>query len=276
MSMIDRSLDGVAYLSGQLGFFMKRRLREVCGIALISIAGMAALALASWSVKDPSLSHATDAHVHNLLGVPGAIGADLMMQLLGLGSLALVAADRGLGLSAARPPPAQPREAAGDALDLCRRTQRRVCIVPAAKRALAAALRPRRRGRRRHPAAARRNVPRATDRQLPLRRRDPAWRGGSHHFLRRCRHALARGSRRHRGRRRGRAEEEDEAEDKSGWFSLGGLMHTVLSLRARIGLLLQRRAAAPAAKRSDVAMPRRRIEPRFGNAPAAPETQLCR
>src|SRR5580698_10255122 len=90
MSMIDRSLDGVAYLSGQLGFFMNRRLREVCGIALISIAGMAALALASWSVKDPSLSHATDAHVHNLLGVPGAIGADLMMQLLGLGSLALL------------------------------------------------------------------------------------------------------------------------------------------------------------------------------------------
>src|SRR6202012_5349883 len=90
MSMIDRSLDGMAYLSGQLGFFLKRRLREVCGIALIGTAGMAALALASWSVKDPSLSHATDAHVHNLLGVPGAIGADLMMQLLGLGSLALL------------------------------------------------------------------------------------------------------------------------------------------------------------------------------------------
>jgi S-DNA-T family DNA segregation ATPase FtsK/SpoIIIE len=42
---------------------------------------MAALALATWSVDDPSLSHATDAHVHNLLGRPGAIAADLMMQL---------------------------------------------------------------------------------------------------------------------------------------------------------------------------------------------------
>src|SRR3984885_11470513 len=90
MSMIDRSLDGMAYLSGQLGIILKRRLREVSGIALIGIAGMAALALATWSVKDPSLSHATDAHVHNLLGVPGAVGADLMMQLLGLGSLALL------------------------------------------------------------------------------------------------------------------------------------------------------------------------------------------
>ena len=36
------------------------------------------------------MSHATDAPVHNLLGRPGAIMADLLMQLLGLGSLALL------------------------------------------------------------------------------------------------------------------------------------------------------------------------------------------
>src|ERR1700728_277074 len=90
MSMIDRSLDGMAALSGQLGVVLRRRLREVGGIALISLAMMAALALATWSVQDPSLSHATDAPVRNLLGHPGAITADLMMQLLGLGSLALL------------------------------------------------------------------------------------------------------------------------------------------------------------------------------------------
>jgi DNA segregation ATPase FtsK/SpoIIIE, S-DNA-T family len=90
MSMIDRGLDGMAFLSGQLGAMLRRRLREVGGIALLSIAMMAALALATWSVHDPSLSHATDARVHNLLGLPGAVGADLMMQLLGLGSLALL------------------------------------------------------------------------------------------------------------------------------------------------------------------------------------------
>src|SRR5579884_1366267 len=90
MSMIDRSLDGVAALSGQVGTILRRCLRELGGIALISLAMMAGLALASWSVSDPSLSHATDAPVHNLLGVPGAIFADLMMQLLGLGSLALL------------------------------------------------------------------------------------------------------------------------------------------------------------------------------------------
>jgi len=90
MSMIDRSLDGMAALSGQLGAVLRRRLREVGGIALISLAMMAGLALATWSVQDPSLSHATDAPVHNLLGMPGAIAADLMMQLLGLGALALL------------------------------------------------------------------------------------------------------------------------------------------------------------------------------------------
>src|ERR1700751_4754681 len=97
MSMIDRSLDGVAFLTGQLGAVLKRRLREAGGIALISLAMRAALALATWSVHDPSLSHATDAPVHNLLGRPGAIAADLMMQLLGLGSLALLLPIAGWG-----------------------------------------------------------------------------------------------------------------------------------------------------------------------------------
>src|ERR1700683_4537678 len=90
MSMIDRSLEGMASLSGLLGTLLRRRLREVAGIALLSLAMMATLALATWSVQDPSLSHATDAPVRNLLGLPGAITADLLMQLFGLGSLALL------------------------------------------------------------------------------------------------------------------------------------------------------------------------------------------
>ena len=90
MSMIDRSLDGMAFRSGQLGAIVRRRLRELGGIALLSLAMMAGIALATWTVQDPSLSHATNAKVHNLLGLPGAIAADLLMQLLGLGSLALL------------------------------------------------------------------------------------------------------------------------------------------------------------------------------------------
>ena len=90
MAMVGRSLDGMAALTSELGAMARRRVTELCGIALISLAMMAALALASWSVADPSLSHATDAPVRNWMGWPGAAAADLMMQLLGLGALALI------------------------------------------------------------------------------------------------------------------------------------------------------------------------------------------
>src|ERR1700739_4811272 len=90
MAMIERSLDGMAALTSELGAMARRRGTELCGIVLIGLAMMAALALASWSVADPSLSHATDAPVRNWMGWPGAVAADLMMQLLGLGALALI------------------------------------------------------------------------------------------------------------------------------------------------------------------------------------------
>ena len=192
MSMIDRSLDGMAYLSVQLGAVVRRRLREVSGIAMISFAMMAALALATWSVRDPSLSHATDAPVHNLLGRPGAIAADLTMQLLGLGSLALLLPIGVWGYRLARPPPAQPRKAAHGAVAARRGFQRRVRIVFPERRTLAAAVRPRRRDRRRHAAAAHGGVRLAVDRSKPPRRRNRSRHSGTHQLCRRGRHALGR------------------------------------------------------------------------------------
>jgi S-DNA-T family DNA segregation ATPase FtsK/SpoIIIE len=79
-----------AFLSDDLRAAIVRRLSEISGVALIAAAGALAAALGSWSVQDPSLSHATSAHVHNLLGVPGAIAADFLMQLVGVGALALI------------------------------------------------------------------------------------------------------------------------------------------------------------------------------------------
>jgi S-DNA-T family DNA segregation ATPase FtsK/SpoIIIE len=79
-----------AFLPDDLRAAIARRLSEFSGIALIVVAGALAAALGSWSVQDPSLSHATSAHVRNLLGVPGAIAADLLMQLIGVGALALI------------------------------------------------------------------------------------------------------------------------------------------------------------------------------------------
>ena len=71
--------------------FPKRRAAEIAG--LFTLAGVASLtlALATWSVSDPSLNHATNERVHNLLGAPGAIAADLVMQFIGLASVALLA-----------------------------------------------------------------------------------------------------------------------------------------------------------------------------------------
>jgi DNA segregation ATPase FtsK/SpoIIIE, S-DNA-T family len=67
-----------------------RRLRELAGLVLIALVGAAAAALATWSVKDPSFSHATSEPVRNLLGEPGAIAADLAMQIFGLATIALL------------------------------------------------------------------------------------------------------------------------------------------------------------------------------------------
>ncbi|UVF19813.1 DNA translocase FtsK [Microvirga terrae] len=68
--------------------FLARRAQELTGLCLITVAGAVAVALATWSVDDPSLNNATDLPVRNLLGWPGAIVADLLMQLLGLGAIA--------------------------------------------------------------------------------------------------------------------------------------------------------------------------------------------
>jgi S-DNA-T family DNA segregation ATPase FtsK/SpoIIIE len=90
MPAIDRSLDSLSFLSDGVRDALRRRLRELIGFGLIALAVLLTVALASWSVQDPSLSHATNVPVRNLLGFPGAIVSDLLMQLLGLGSLALV------------------------------------------------------------------------------------------------------------------------------------------------------------------------------------------
>jgi DNA segregation ATPase FtsK/SpoIIIE, S-DNA-T family len=65
-----------------------RRAKELIGAGLLMFALATALSLATWSVDDPSLNNATDAKVKNLLAWPGAVVADLAMQLFGLGSLA--------------------------------------------------------------------------------------------------------------------------------------------------------------------------------------------
>jgi S-DNA-T family DNA segregation ATPase FtsK/SpoIIIE len=265
MSLIDRGLDGMALLSGTLGAVLQRRLRELGGVALLSLAMILALALATWSVQDPSLSHATDAHVRNLLGRPGAIAADLLMQLLGLGSLALLLpiAVWGYRLLGHR--------------SLSREKLRVVLWLVGA--ILAAAF-----------ASA---LPRSP--HWPL----PSGLGGVigdallrlpavllHVTLPRTSQfvesivfgiaalsafAIAAGII-WRDVDDEETEEADEPEDEEAeggdgrdraWISLGLLVHALLSLRSRIARLFRGRTGATAGAGNDLAMARRRIEPQF-------------
>jgi len=90
MPAIERVIPIVGQLPAALREMLARRLRELAGLGLIVIAGVAAAALMTWSVQDPSLSHATSRTIRNIVGYPGAIGADLLMQILGLGSIMLI------------------------------------------------------------------------------------------------------------------------------------------------------------------------------------------
>ena len=61
------------------------------GLALLAAAAFAVASLATWSVADPSFSHATDAPATNAMGYAGAVFSDLAMQFLGLASVAALA-----------------------------------------------------------------------------------------------------------------------------------------------------------------------------------------
>src|SRR5262245_2832499 len=90
VAMIRHTAQASAFLPDAIRAAIVRRIREVSGIALIVLALTGALALATWSVKDPSLTHATAAPVRNLLGHPGAAAADLLMPLFGVAAVALI------------------------------------------------------------------------------------------------------------------------------------------------------------------------------------------
>jgi S-DNA-T family DNA segregation ATPase FtsK/SpoIIIE len=274
MSVIERSIDGMAFISGHLGAILRRRLREAGGIALISLAMMTALALATWSVKDPSLSHATNAPVHNLLGRPGAVTADLLMQVLGLGSLALLlpVAVWGYRLLGHRP-----------------LTQERLRVLLWLAGAVLT-------------AAFTSCLPRSAHWPLPsglggvigdaVLRLPMAFVGSPLAGTSRIvvaatlgvmaliAFAGAAGLAWPEAREKDKAEEDDEEEDEeeedeedddaetdddeAASISLGFLAHTMLSVRARIARLFARRSPAPATLHSATAQ--RRTEPRFSVA----------
>ncbi len=66
--------------------FFRQRLIEFAGLVLMAGGLSLAIALTSYTPSDPSLSHATDTAVRNLMGYPGAVAADLLLQTVGVGA----------------------------------------------------------------------------------------------------------------------------------------------------------------------------------------------
>ncbi|MFE1598006.1 DNA translocase FtsK [Methylobacterium sp. ID0610] len=88
MRSLRRSASPYDALVDTLRSFLKRRMTELAGLTLLLGSVAFTLALATWSVEDPSLNHATSRPARNLLGSGGAIVSDLGMQLIGFGALA--------------------------------------------------------------------------------------------------------------------------------------------------------------------------------------------
>jgi len=83
---------GFKLLPSGAGEFLRCRLFELAGLAVGGLAVALAAAVLSFRPADPSLNHATDGPVANLLGQPGAYVADVLYQSLGLAGFVLPAA----------------------------------------------------------------------------------------------------------------------------------------------------------------------------------------
>jgi len=77
MPMPSEDEDGMSRL-------VRRHLGHLVGLALLAGIAAIATALATWTVDDPSLSYAVSKPAANMLGLPGSIIADLLMQFFGL------------------------------------------------------------------------------------------------------------------------------------------------------------------------------------------------
>ena len=85
LSKADRHSDRLLSEEAEAG--LRLFLRQFFGFVLFVLALAGWLSLLTWSINDPSFSHATNQSPTNLLGVGGAILSDLLFQFLGFGAI---------------------------------------------------------------------------------------------------------------------------------------------------------------------------------------------
>ena len=71
--------------------FFKNRLLELAGFLVLLLIGTLTLALATWSLTDPSWNNAINGTPKNWLGFPGAVISDQLIQTFGLSVLLIIA-----------------------------------------------------------------------------------------------------------------------------------------------------------------------------------------
>ncbi len=87
MSFQSRGSDPQRLLPAPLEDRILAGLAQVAGALLCAAGTVGWLSLLTWSVADPSLTHATGGSARNLLGIYGAITSDLLLQTLGIAAV---------------------------------------------------------------------------------------------------------------------------------------------------------------------------------------------
>ena len=88
MSTMNRT-DATELSPKKRGLFFSRRLQELSGAILVSIGFFLAVALLTYTSSDPSLNSVGLSSASNLVGLPGAIVSDLLLQSADFGFVLL-------------------------------------------------------------------------------------------------------------------------------------------------------------------------------------------
>jgi S-DNA-T family DNA segregation ATPase FtsK/SpoIIIE len=82
--MAYRADDPAPLLPASVRTRLQGGLWKVLGFLVLAACAALSASLLTWSAADPSLTRATSGGARNLLGPPGAILSDVLMQMLGL------------------------------------------------------------------------------------------------------------------------------------------------------------------------------------------------
>ncbi|MBY8976512.1 DNA translocase FtsK [Rhodobacteraceae bacterium NNCM2] len=91
MALLTGENGGLPFVDRHTSLTMRRRLAELWGIGLLALCAALSISLWTYNAGDPSLLSATGQSPRNMLGLPGAIVADGLMQFIGLAGWCLTA-----------------------------------------------------------------------------------------------------------------------------------------------------------------------------------------